>query len=275
MVNTWRLHHPERVRIQKVPLPGELLGLPKVCSETSCGQVFIGLLDIFRISVSSSHLEGTLRRFSWAQLQCFGLRINWWLSNYFTNNPIPCLLESASWTTNRSAFARCYGHENRLFRTKATDLRAGTQCCGHWGELNFELSIFAQKCVSGRSQANRLTTSWEKQCDSKLISKILSLKKAAWQSWPILSTTSNCEGYTLGWWTYGTVDRKNPCRTGPTTWWSCESAARTVLRMIKGLESRTPDVERSSWQIKLHAFFEFDRSMAGQPTPPNVPPPQK
>lgn len=120
MVNTWRLHHPERVRIRKVPLPGE---------------VFIGLLDIFRISVSSSHLEGTLRRFSWAQLQCFDLGINWWLSNYFTHNPIR-LLESASWTTNRSAFARCYGHENRLFRTKATDLRAGTQCCGHWGELN-------------------------------------------------------------------------------------------------------------------------------------------
>ena len=60
MVSTSRLHHSERVRIESK-------------SATACGvlktqgflkEVFIGLFDILRISVSSPHLEGTLRRFS-------------------------------------------------------------------------------------------------------------------------------------------------------------------------------------------------------------------
>lgn len=60
MVSTWRLHHLERVRIESK-------------SATACGvlktqgfrrEVSIGLFDILRISVSSPHLEGTLRRFS-------------------------------------------------------------------------------------------------------------------------------------------------------------------------------------------------------------------
>lgn len=64
MVSTWRLHHSERVRIESKSATACGVLKPKLFSETFCGQVFTGLFDILRISVSSPHLEGTLRRFS-------------------------------------------------------------------------------------------------------------------------------------------------------------------------------------------------------------------